>query len=106
MGGRGGAGGGGSKGGGGGGGSVDDQLRAAYDKLAAHPDAWVKITDLRQAVPGATPEALDAALRRLSQAHDVDMMPEGNAKTLTAADRRHAVPVGGQLAHLIAINRH
>ncbi|HWS38680.1 MAG TPA: hypothetical protein VN408_38830 [Actinoplanes sp.] len=85
---------------------VDDlegRIRAAYRSLAPQPGDWVRHTEVRDALADVPGEALDAAFRLLSQAEDVEMMPESNQKTLSSEDRRHAVRVGGQDTHLIAV---
>lgn len=82
---------------------LDVRIRRVYDSLAAHPGAWVKHTGVRRKLGDVPGEALDEAFRLLSQAEDVEMMPESNQKTLTDEDRRNAVRVGGQDTHLIAI---
>jgi hypothetical protein len=78
-------------------------IRDAYHSLASHPGAWVKHTAVRRKVSDVPGEALDEAFRSLSQADDVEMMPESNQKTLSEEDRRNAVRVGGQDTHLMAI---
>ena len=78
-------------------------IRDAYDSLASHPGAWVKHTAVRHKVSDVPGELLDEAFRLLSQADDVEMMPESNQKTLTEEDLRNAVRVGGQDTHLMAI---
>ncbi|MFB9833013.1 hypothetical protein [Actinoallomurus acaciae] len=85
---------------------VDDletRIRVAYESLAPRPRAWLRHTDVRRKLADVPGDALDQAFRALSQAEDVDMMPESNQKTLTPEDRRNAVRVGGQDTHLIAI---
>lgn len=79
------------------------RIRQAYAALAPRRGAWLKITDVRQAVADLPARTLDVALHALSLAEDVEMMPESNQKTLTAEDRRNAVRVGGRDAHLMAI---
>ncbi|MDQ7903545.1 hypothetical protein RB614_03330 [Phytohabitans sp. ZYX-F-186] len=82
---------------------LDARIRKVYDSLTPHSGAWLKHTDVRRKLADVPSEALDAAFRLLSQAEDVEMMPESNQKTLTDEDRRNAVRVGGQDTHLIAI---
>jgi hypothetical protein len=79
------------------------RIRRLYESLASEPGAWIKHTAVRLKL-GDVPDAdLDAAFLALSEADDVDMMPESNQKTLTDEDRRSAVRVGGQDTHLLAI---
>jgi hypothetical protein len=82
---------------------LEGRIRKLYAGLAPEPGGWVKHTDLRRKLGDVPGEVLDQAFRLLSQAEDVEMMPESNQKTLTEQDRRTAVRVGGQDTHLIAI---
>jgi hypothetical protein len=79
------------------------RLRCAYAALATESGAWVSLTRLRPFF-GDLPRAdVDEALRALSRADDVNLVPENNQKTLTDADRAAALHVGGQDKHLLAI---
>lgn len=83
--------------------NLELRLRHAYAALAVEPRAWVALARLRPFF-GDVPKAdVDEALRRLSRAPDVNLVPENNQKTLTDADRAGAVHVGGQDKHLLAI---
>jgi hypothetical protein len=83
--------------------NLDLRLRNAYAALAAEPRAWVALSRLRPFF-GDVPKAdVDEALRRLSRAADVNLVPENNQKTLTDADRAAALHLGGQEKHLLAI---
>ena len=46
---------------------------------------------------------LDAALRALERAPDVNVVPESNQKALFAEDQQAAVIIGGQRKHFLAI---
>jgi hypothetical protein len=82
---------------------LEARVRRVYDALTSAPGAWIKITAVRQKLGDVTEAALDDVFLALSEADDVDMMPESNQKTLTDEDRRGAVRVGGQDTHLLAI---
>ena len=82
---------------------LETRVRTVYESLTPEPGAWIKITAVRQKLGDVPEAALDDVFRALSEADDVDMMPESNQKTLTAQDRRCAVRVGGQDTHLLAI---
>jgi hypothetical protein len=83
--------------------NLEIRLRNAYTALAAEPRAWVALARLRPFF-GDVPKAdVDEALRRLSRATDVNLVPENNQKSLTDADRAAAIHVGGQDKHLLAI---
>jgi hypothetical protein len=83
--------------------NLDVRLRNAYAALATEPGAWVALSRLRPFF-GDLPKAdVDEALRMLSRAADVNLVPENNQKVLSDADRAAAVHVGGQDKHLLAI---
>nr|BFE75710.1 hypothetical protein GCM10020092_090110 [Actinoplanes digitatis] len=82
---------------------LEARIRKLYGSLAPQPGAWVKHTAVRRRLSEVPEEALDEAFHLLSQAEDVEMMPESNQKTLTEEDRRNAVRAGGQDTHLMAI---
>jgi broad specificity phosphatase PhoE len=82
---------------------LEDRIREAYTTLAREPGAWVSLTRLRPLFPDVQREQLDEALRRLNLRRDVNIVPESNQKTLTAADRDAAVRIGAQDKHLLAI---
>jgi hypothetical protein len=83
--------------------NLETRIRKAYASLAPNPGAWLKHTDLRREIADVPSEALDEAFRLLSEAEDVEMMPESNQKSLSEEDHRKAVWIGGQETHLIAI---
>lgn len=82
---------------------LEARLRCAYDALAAEPRAWVSLTRLRPFFADQPTAAVDEALRKLSRAGDVNLVPENNQKSLTDADRAAAIRLGGQDKHLLAI---
>jgi hypothetical protein len=83
--------------------NLEPRIRNAYNALAAEPKAWVALSRLRPFFGDVSTDDLDAALRRLERAPDVNIVPESNQKVLTAADRNAAVHIGGQDKHLLAI---
>jgi hypothetical protein len=82
---------------------LTDRIREAYAAVASRPQAWVSIADIRRKLGDVDRDALDAALRRLEQAPDVNIVPESNQKALTDEDRRAAVTIGEQPKHFLAI---
>jgi hypothetical protein len=82
---------------------LDTRIRAAYDELKTGHGAWVSLTRLRPLLRDVRREDLDKALVRLLDAPDVNLEPEPNQKTLTVADRKAAVRIGGEDRHLLAI---
>lgn len=82
---------------------LEVRLRNAYAALATEPRAWVALARLRPFFADVPRAEVDAALRRLSQAPDVNLVPENNQKSLTSADRAAAMHLGGQDKHLLAM---
>jgi hypothetical protein len=81
---------------------IQNQIEDAYHELAAEPMAWVSLTRLRKKLDAKLPRAqVDDALRKLERQPNVNLVPESNQKTLTAADRAAAVHIGDQDKHLI-----
>ncbi|WP_229072258.1 hypothetical protein [Actinoplanes sp. DH11] len=80
-----------------------DRLVSTYDALAAEPGAWVGLARLRPFLADLPRDTVDEALRRLSREPGVNIVPESNQKTLTDADARAALHIGGQDKHLLAI---
>lgn len=83
--------------------NLEVRLRNAYAALATEPRAWVALARLRPFFADVSRSDVDAALRRLSQAPDVNLIPENNQKSLTSADRAAAMHLGGQDKHLLAM---
>jgi hypothetical protein len=82
---------------------LTDRIREAYAAAASTPQAWVSIADIRRKLGDVDRETMDAALRRLEQAPDVNIVPESNQKALSDEDRRAAVTIGDQRKHFLAI---
>jgi hypothetical protein len=80
-----------------------DRIRDAYAATASAPRAWVSIADIRRKLGDVDRPILDAALRQLEQAPDVNIVPESNQKMLSEEDRRAAVTIGDQPKHFLAI---
>ena len=83
--------------------ALRSRIVSAYDALAEEPGAWVSLTRLRPFLADLPVEVVDDALRRLGRDPGVNIVPESNQKMLTDADRRAALHIGGQDAHLLAI---
>lgn len=82
---------------------LDEQIRAAYKTLAPAPGEWVSLADIRDHIGDAGTEQVDAALRRLEQEPDINIVPQANEKALSDRNRRAAVIIGQQPKHFIAI---
>jgi hypothetical protein len=83
--------------------NLELRLRNAYAALATGPGASVALARLRPFFEDIPRADMDAALRRLSQAPNVDLEPEENQKSLTEDDRTAAIQLGGQNKHLLVI---
>jgi hypothetical protein len=79
------------------------RIREAYHAMARGPRAWVSIADIRRKFGDVSRGELDAALRDLERAPDVNIVPESNQKALTDEERRAAVTIGDQAKHFLAI---
>jgi hypothetical protein len=82
---------------------VENQVRAAYVKLAARAGGWVDLARLRAVLPDVSKAELDDALTQMQRKPDVSLIPEENQKTLTDEDHAAAVEIGNRARHLIAI---
>lgn len=65
----------------------------------------VRLTDLRQALPHAGREALDAVLRQAAADGRIALYPLDDARDRTAADEAAAVSLGGMPAHLLYLKQ-
>ncbi len=81
---------------------LESRIRAAYRALATTPGEWVALASLRPEVGASAPE-VDKALKQLSMAGVVRLVPRSNRKLLTAADHAAAIRIGGEDNHQIAI---
>ncbi len=83
-------------------GDLESRIRIAYRELVKEPRGWVGLVDLRPKL-GAPATEVDAALKELSRAGKVHLVPEDNRKALTAADHKAAIRIGGEDNHLLSI---
>ncbi|MDG4794959.1 hypothetical protein [Micromonospora sp. WMMD1082] len=84
-------------------GPLKARIVSAYQALAAEPGAWVSLRRLRPFFADVPRDDLDDSLRRLSREVGVNLVPESNQKTLSEADIKAALRLGGQENHLLAI---
>lgn len=89
---------------------AERHVRQAYAKLRAQKDRpdlfeWVSLTPLREelAARGMSRGEQDRALWDLTRMEGVNIVPENNQKTLTAADRDASIRIGNQDKHLISL---
>jgi hypothetical protein len=83
---------------------VADRVRAAYQALAAGtPAAYVRIADLRRALPGVPRSQLDHALGRMYRDHRANLVSQADQESLTGEDRQSSLHIGGMDKHRISI---
>jgi len=85
--------------------SVDEKIHSAYTSLTARPGAWVSLSRLRDSLPEISRDEVDEALLRLDLQPRVYLISEANQKTLSPADRKAAIHIGGEDKHLLSIER-
>jgi hypothetical protein len=79
------------------------RIRAAYAGLADKAGAPVRLLPLRERLADLPSTEFDAALLRLIHEPGVFLEPEPKLRSLTDADRKAAVRVGGEVKHLLSI---
>jgi hypothetical protein len=79
------------------------RIRAAYGDLADKAGAPVRLLSLRERLVDLPSTEFDAALLRLIHEPGVFLEPEPKLRSLTDADRKAAVRVGGEVKHLLSI---
>lgn len=84
---------------------IDVQITSAYRQLAPKQGDWVRLADLRPLLNGATNTDVDRVLKDMSKAARAHLAPDPDRKSLTAADRKAAVQIGGDDNHLLVIER-
>jgi len=82
---------------------IDELIAAAYRDLAAAPEDFVKIRELRAKLEDVSREDLDAALEKLYKSQRINLVPQDNQQALTEADRRSALRVGGEFKHMLSV---
>lgn len=83
--------------------SLEDRIRAIYQKLAETRGSNVSLADLRQELNGVPRTEMDDALLRLNLAKGVTLAPQENQRLLTKEERDAALRVGIQNVHLLSI---
>jgi hypothetical protein len=82
-----------------------DRVRAAYDALADGPGAYVRIADIRRALPDVPRSQLDHALSGMYQTQRANLVSQADQENLTAEDRQSSLHIGGMDKHRITIER-
>ena len=84
---------------------LDDQIRAAYTKLAAGPGEWVNLTAVRPLLSGASKAEVDKTLTRMLDDPEVRLEPEPFGHRIGAEEKKAAVHIGGEDRHKLAIGQ-
>ena len=82
---------------------AETRIREAYADLADKPGAPVRLLPIRERLDDLPSTEFDAALLRLAREPGVFLEPEPKLRSLTDADRKAAVRVGGEVKHLLSI---
>ncbi|MFG1479808.1 hypothetical protein V5F53_14280 [Xanthobacter sp. V4C-4] len=83
-------------------GPAEDAIEAAYRALVQRPQGWLRLSALRQALPGFDATTIDTALLGLLAARRVSIEPVVDQKTLTEQDRAAGLKLGAATAHHFA----
>ena len=82
---------------------AEQEIRAAYKRLAKEPRGWVSLLDLRRELDGVTREVVDEALRRMSRARQASLVPESNQRMLSPQQQDASLRIGGEDVHAVSI---
>jgi hypothetical protein len=85
--------------------SIEASIFAGYRELAGEPGDFIKLSQLRRELASIARDELDVTLDRLYQEQYINLIPQSNQRTLTAADRESALRIGGEDKHLISIEK-
>jgi hypothetical protein len=78
-------------------------IRTVYRQLAGKPQDFIRLAELRAGLDGAGKGEVDAALLAMSGTGRLHLAPESARLTITDADRKAAIRIGGEDNHLVAI---
>jgi hypothetical protein len=79
------------------------RIRAAYAEIADKPGLPVRLLPLRERLADLPAAEFDAALLRLAREPGVFLEPEPKLRSLTDADRKASIRVGGEIRHVLSI---
>ncbi|MEV6444664.1 hypothetical protein [Amycolatopsis sp. NPDC051716] len=82
---------------------LETLIRQAYRQLAARPQQFVRLAQLRPKLNGADRAEVDEKLLELMKTSKVQLAPESNRRGLTDEDRAAAIRVGREDKHLLSI---
>jgi hypothetical protein len=79
------------------------RIRAAYADIADKPGVPVRLLPLRERLADLPAAEFDAALLRLAREPGIFLEPEPKLRSLTDADRKASIRVGGEIRHVLSI---
>jgi hypothetical protein len=82
---------------------VEALILVGYSALAGKPGEFIKLSALRQYLADVPRADTDAALDAMYQDQRINLIPQSNQRTLTAADRESALHIGGEEKYLISV---
>ena len=82
---------------------AESRIRAAYAEIADKPGVPVRLLPLRERLTDLPAVDFDAALLRLAREPGVFLEPEPKLRSLTEADRKASIRVGGEIKHVLSI---
>jgi len=85
--------------------SPEAQIRQTYFDLARYEGDWVPLADMRQALGGLTRGQQDAALQSMASKPDVHLIRWDNVRAIRQRDLDAAFEYGGDINHVIRIER-
>jgi hypothetical protein len=84
---------------------VEARIIAGYRALASEPGDFVKLASLLGNLADVPRPEADAALGRMYQAQQINLIPQSNQGALSASDRDLGLKIGGESKHLISIEQ-
>lgn len=79
------------------------RIEDIYKSIVEFDGDWASITTLRNKLSDVSREKLDAELLRLLDADIINIAPNADQQTLTPADRKAAIIIGGKPKHLFIV---
>jgi hypothetical protein len=83
--------------------SAESRIRAVYAEIADKPGVPVRLLPLRERLADLPTIEFDTALLRLAGEPGVFLEPEPKLRSLTEADRKASIRVGGEIKHVLSI---
>lgn len=80
------------------------KIAEAYERIAPRENAYVSLSDLREA-SGLSRRAFNAAAASLHRKPGFTLESETNQKALTAKDRYDSIKLGGSARHMMTSSR-